>query len=904
MQYFDSADHEARQRERQAAQANVRPLSEDELRARRLPSAPQAQPPEPWHTWADYGPGLHRGLARKTGLGAVDIDAVVARLTRCEFVDPLPRRPTLGVEKTIWVWLDRTLENRPYWTEQLQLVSELMRFYGDRGVRWAPLEEGPDIDIIESLGPLLKPGDLSVAVSEFVDGDAWTAFGRALVHQRQRTLSFSFTRSSAPAPWKSVRAGGRRAPEAGDVDRALAWLAYAGLIDAGHLRQVCRRLGLGPETEFATWTDPRVLRGHTGFAWIDASAVAKVRASFSALSDVDRSAAIALQAEWRAHHCEEIVAREYLALRAHRMQALMPGELRRRAENFWRRLAATDRILPPGHPDKESVHGWVRRTEGQVDRDVFSGDDDVGHALQQLWWAACRGEETSWPEGLDLQVASAHDSPTEPRVYALRTHGAEVWGASAEDPAPTSRVEGSLLGTVIAKAPAGRVASLVPSWAVDGGTDAFGRWAAFEVAGVRQVMRWIGPGPFMMGSPEGEEGRYGDEGPQHAVTLSEGYWLAETPCTQALWRAVMGDNPSDVEGDNHPVENVGHDDATIFLQRLEELQPGLQLSLPTEAQWENGCRAGSTEARYGELDAVAWYVENSESQTHPVKQKLPNAWGLFDMLGNVWEWCEDGATGDEGDAEVYGRAYRAEAVVDPVLTATAKHSSRVVRGGSWGFDALLARAASRYAFPREFRRAYVGFRLARGRAAEPLAPAEPAGAERGTRDASVEDRTAFSLRTKARRTLPTTTPSIIETDLMSVELESFEQPDWAQGVGQDRFGLFADVEVEPIASATQPVRFRMRWLPPGRFWMGSLQGDEKGFEEEQPRHLVTLTQGFWLADASCTQAMWTAVTGQNPSKFNGDERPVEQVSHNDVVEFIQQLNNKHPRSPGPAAHGS
>ena len=575
IEHFDTAEAEARRQERRDAQTHIRPLTADELYGRRTAGARRARVPMPWHTWADYGQGLHRALARKTGLGTVDIDAVLACITRCEYVDPLPRYFTLGVENTIWVWLDRTLSHRPYWSEQLQLVDELMRFYGDRSIRWIDLPEGPDINDIESIEHLLRPGDLSLAVSEFVDADAWMVFGRALAHRRQRTLSFSFTHASAPVPWTGVRPGGRRSPDATDVDRVLAWLAYTGLFDAGHLRAVCRQLGLGPEAEFAVWMDPRVRRGNTGFAWIDASAVVTTRSAFHALDKVDRQAAIELQAAWRAHHGEEVVAEEYLALRAQKMLALMPGDLRQRAEDFWRRLAATARMLPQGHSDRKSVQDWVRRVEANVDSDVFTGQDDVGHALQQLWWAACRDKEASLPNGLDIQVASAYDPPAEPSPYILRTHGDEVWSEPSEDPY-SMRTEGSWLVTVTAKTPVGRLAALVPSWADDGGTDTHGRWAAFEVAGVRQVMRWIAPGRFEMGSPESDEEGFGDERPQHTVTLSDGYWLAETPCTQALWRAVMDNNPSDFDGDDRPVENVSHDDATTFLQRIEALRPGLQ----------------------------------------------------------------------------------------------------------------------------------------------------------------------------------------------------------------------------------------------------------------------------------------------------------------------------------------
>ncbi len=245
-----------------------------------------------------------------------------------------------------------------------------------------------------------------------------------------------------------------------------------------------------------------------------------------------------------------------------------------------------------------------------------------------------------------------------------------------------------------------------PAWARVAGRDSFGQWAEFALGGATQRMRWIEPGRFLMGSPEDEPGRYNDEGPRHEVRLSSGFWLLDTPVTQELWTAAMGDNPSRFKHPKRPVEQVSWDDAGRFLQRVNSQVPGLDLVLPTEAQWEYACRAGTATPNYAgsekDLADIAWFFENSGLETQPVAAKRCNAWGLYDMLGNVWEWCADGR-----------RNYTAEPATDPA--GALDGASRAVRGGSWHDFARGVRAAYRYAFHREYRSVSIGFRCARVR---------------------------------------------------------------------------------------------------------------------------------------------------------------------------------------------
>lgn len=185
--------------------------------------------------------------------------------------------------------------------------------------------------------------------------------------------------------------------------------------------------------------------------------------------------------------------------------------------------------------------------------------------------------------------------------------------------------------------------------------------------GVEMEMVWCPRGSFLMGSSHREEKRCDDE-TQHEVTLTKGFWMAKTEVTQAQWKSVMGNNPSKHKGDDLPVEVVSWEDAQVFC-----LKAGLQL--PTEAEWEYACRAGSTGpyAGSGVLDEMGWHPENSGGKTHPVGQKKPNAWGLYDMHGNVDEWCADWYD---------SRYYAKSPLMDP--KGPVSGSERVHRGGSWG----------------------------------------------------------------------------------------------------------------------------------------------------------------------------------------------------------------------------
>ena len=204
---------------------------------------------------------------------------------------------------------------------------------------------------------------------------------------------------------------------------------------------------------------------------------------------------------------------------------------------------------------------------------------------------------------------------------------------------------------------------------------------------------YIAPGRFTMGASPGDTECRDSERPAHEVQITRGFWIGQTPVTQAAYAKVMkGANPSHFKGAEQPVENVSWEDASAYCKAVG-------MRLPTEAEWEYAARAGNGNARYGPLDGIAWYGANSGGETHPAGRKEANAWGLHDTLGNVWEWVSDR----------YG-AYERQAVSDPV--GPPNGGSRVLRGGSWGFNPEYVRVSNRVRSEASNRYSDIGFRCA------------------------------------------------------------------------------------------------------------------------------------------------------------------------------------------------
>jgi len=208
----------------------------------------------------------------------------------------------------------------------------------------------------------------------------------------------------------------------------------------------------------------------------------------------------------------------------------------------------------------------------------------------------------------------------------------------------------------------------------------------------------IPAGTFLMGSPETEKARSTDEGPQHEVAISKAFHLGIYPVTQEQYQQIVGENPSATKGPSHPVEHVPWEKAVAFCKKLSE-KTGKTVRLPTEAEFEYATRAGTTtryfygdDLKYEQMGDYAWWYQNCGWDIHPVGQKKPSPWGLYDVYGNVWQWCSDW----------YGDTYPSEKQTDPKGPATGEY--RVLRGGCWlighhtmddGQGRMLSRSALR-----------------------------------------------------------------------------------------------------------------------------------------------------------------------------------------------------------------
>ena len=454
---------------------------------------------------------------------------------------------------------------------------------------------------------------------------------------------------------------------------------------------------------------------------------------------------------------------------------------------------------------------------------------------------------------------------------------------------------------------------------------------------------FIPPGTFRMGSPTNELDRYPDETPQTAVTISRGFWMGKYEVTQGEYLAVMGSNPSHFTGDtSRPVDSVTWSDATSYCAWLTQRERAagrigadVAYRLPTEAEWEYACRAGTTtrfsygdDPDYTNLTQYAWYRQNAGFVTHPVGQKRANPWGLYDMYGNVWEWCQDW----------YG-AYPGGTIVDPQgPSKPGMNKQRAMRGGDYFNPAQHCRSALRgydfipkHAWPPDF-----GFRVVLA-ASQPSAEtaAVPAQSAEGEAASAKRGGTVQERFNQMAAALGLTDEQ--KTKLMELQRAQYQQMGGLSGMGDpgqfkkfraeleqkvkegkiltdEQFAKWKEFQSQRFtgggkasgagtmpkrtspmpekpaqpeaqkpkpsvapASVTPPASVKpvanMVWIQPGTFTQGTAKGaDAEAYPDEYPQREVTISKGFWMGKFEVTQGEYLAIMGTNCSFFDGTPR--------------------------------
>ena len=408
---------------------------------------------------------------------------------------------------------------------------------------------------------------------------------------------------------------------------------------------------------------------------------------------------------------------------------------------------------------------------------------------------------------------------------------------------------------------------------------------SYTANGVTFNMVEVEGGTFMMGAtPEQGDEAWDKEKPVHQVTLS-GYHIGETEVTQELWQAVMGENPSHHTGDlQRPVDQVSWVDCIAFISKLNQLT-GKSFRLPTEAEWEYAARGGNKSEGYryaggNDMDVVSWYIDNSDNTTHPVATKAPNELGLYDMTGNVWEWCQD-----------WYHRYTADDQVDPTGQGTG--TNRVLRGGCWNGDANYNRISFRDNFTPTGCNSSGGLRLVldmdnspKFRLSETVMKVDMGGNKsvnilNGGGSYTVSGGADFVTASISGNQLTVTGNATGTTTVHVTDAATGAMAVIAVIVTENHDEVFT----------VNGVTFKMVTVDEGIFTMGATaeQGSDYN-SNERPTHQVALSS-YKIGQTEVTQELWVAVMGSNPSNFTGNlQRPVDKVSYNDCLEFISKLN--------------
>lgn len=455
------------------------------------------------------------------------------------------------------------------------------------------------------------------------------------------------------------------------------------------------------------------------------------------------------------------------------------------------------------------------------------------------------------------------------------------------------------------------------------------------VGDVEYRFRWIPAGTFNMGSPQSEKNRDDDE-ILHEVELTHGYWMLETEVTQRMYESVMKTNPSafsengsrsveveDPSTDDLPVESVSRIDCHKFITVLREMT-NIKFRLPTEAEWEYACRAGSNSLYSGsnDLDKVGWYWKNSENRTHKVKSKKPNAWGLYDMSGNVYEWCLD-LYQEYSDKNTHDQFYYTFLgtrlnTPDDIVGEDDILVGGVIRGGSFQCEAWKCRSAHRHADVGRFYNCGFRFVFVPPNEQELKAIAKKKAAEKAAQE-------------EAKKQAEKEAAEKDAADSAAKEVNKNAAKEIKEASKANSSGQSSSIKAGTVKTLTiNGVEYRFHWIPAGKFMMGAREKetskmgrnsysysdavfedvlhDDNDFIRDlfaysdavfaDVLHEVELTRGYWLLETETTQKMWTSVMGDessNNSEESGgktaDNQPATYKNWDDSQNFLTKLSS-------------
>lgn len=758
--------------------------------------------PRPIVEWPRLWRALDDALRSPRPRRRVAIDRLVRDWSRGRVVRKLPWEEGLAHSR-LAILVDDADRLMPYWRDQIGVVRRLARIFGVESVRLVPNRgrggRRPTLADDEKLLVLSDLGGLGSADRQ----RSWRRFGRrlarlggrdrlvALVPSRRRLRAEGRWAAWTLVDWEQPDRVPGRGPisEKGTsedsveapVEVLVRLAALALRLEAGLVRDLrCLVPGAEVGTEAELWAHPDVrARFAVGVVLDFEAARANRRGLREALPAELIEAALGIMQSWHEGLPPEIGAAEVMGWVGDGLPEEMVGAHR---IDLARRVTAAmaarmeGKEATAGRETRALTDAWFEQFEAWAPAEVWHDarfEKDLERARKAL---DARRPERPLPAGVsrDSLRPGGDEKPPPIERYVVRqtteglhlSSGDEGYGARLADVEarrPVVVVEdgigriarlqvngeawkGPLRTTglsLITDIESVRLATVEeperPPWATAFGIDEHGIWATLQVDDVKQKCRWIPPGRAWLGSPENEEGRFDREHPPSLETFAEGFWLADTPCTQALWSAVMEEeSPSYFYDPRRPVEQVSWEMCQELLDRLDLGSAEWKARLPTELEWEYACRAGSRTATWlgdleirGEndapiLDEIAWYGGNSgveydlesgvdssgwpgkhhpheKAGTRRVSEKKPNPWGLYDMLGNVYEWTS---------------------------TEEADDAYRVIRGGAWYSVARIVRAAYRHWFHPGYRDQDLGFRFSPGQGSRRLAPGS--ASERGT----------------------------------------------------------------------------------------------------------------------------------------------------------------------------